>query len=138
MNPATIIIYFTGLSFIAYGINSFVSKRMINEFKRWGLEDKRKIIGICQFIAGTGIILGSEFKTVLISSAIFIIIMMIVAIGVRIRVRDDISDVLPAIAYIMLCLVILYETINIYLKIFFQTETTRITSQKLSICFRKT
>jgi hypothetical protein len=36
---------------------------------------------------------------------------MIVAIGVRIRIRDDISDVLPAIAYIMLCLVILYETI---------------------------
>ena len=111
MNPLVIIIYFTGFSFIAYGINSFVSKRMINEFKRWGLEDKRKIIGICQFISGTGIILGSEFKTVLISSAIFIIIMMIVAIGVRIRIRDDISDILPAIAYIMLCLVILYETI---------------------------
>ena len=111
MNPATIIIYFTGFSFIAYGINSFVSKRMINEFKRWGLEDKRKIIGICQFIAGTGIILGSEFKTVLISSAIFIIMMMIIAIVVRIRIKDDISDIMPAIAYIVLCLIILYETI---------------------------
>ena len=111
MNPATIIIYFTGFSFIAYGINSFVSKRMINEFKRWGLEDKRKIIGICQFIAGIGIILGSEFKTVLISSAIFIIMMMIKAIVVRIRIKDDISDIMPAIAYIVLCLIILYETI---------------------------
>jgi len=111
MNPVTIIIYFTGFSFIAYGINSFVSKRMINEFKRWGLEDKRKIIGICQFIAGIGIILGSEFKTVLISSAIFIIMMMIIAIVVRIRIKDDISDIMPAIAYIVLCLIILYETI---------------------------
>ena len=111
MNPATIIIYFTGFSFIAYGINSFVSKRMINEFKRWGLEDKRKIIGICQFIAGIGIILGSEFKTILISSAIFIIMMMIIAIVVRIRIKDDISDIMPAIAYIVLCLIILYETI---------------------------
>ena len=111
MNPATIIIYFTGFSFIAYGINSFVSKRMINEFKRWGLEDKRKIIGICQFIAGIGIILGSEFKTILISSAIFIIMMMIIAIVVRIRIKDDTSDIMPAIAYIVLCLIILYETI---------------------------
>ena len=111
MNPVTIIIYFTGFSFITYGINSFVSKRMINEFKRWGLEDKRKIIGICQFIAGIGIILGSEFKTVLISSAIFIIMMMIIAIVVRIRIKDDISDIMPAIAYIVLCLIILYETI---------------------------
>ena len=84
---------------------------MINEFKRWGLEDKRKIIGICQFIAGIGIILGSEFKTVLISSAIFIIMMMIIAIVVRIRIKDDISDIMPAIAYIVLCLIILYETI---------------------------
>ena len=73
MNPATIIIYFTGFSFIAYE-STLCFKRMINEFKRWGLEDKRKIIGICQFIAGIGIILGSEFKTILISSAIFIII----------------------------------------------------------------
>ena len=111
MNAVTIIIYFTGVSFIAYGINSFISKRMINEFKRWGLEDKRKIIGICQFIAGSGILIGSEFKTVLISSAVFIIIMMIVAIGVRIRIRDDMSDILPAVAYMVLCFVILYETI---------------------------
>ena len=111
MNAVTIIIYFTGVSFIAYGINSFISKRMINEFKRWGLEDKRKIIGICQFIAGSGILIGSEFKTVLISSAVFIIIMMIVAIGVRIRIRDDISDILPAVAYMVLCFAILYETI---------------------------
>ena len=109
MNAVTIIIYFTGVSFIAYGINSFISKRMINEFKRWGLEDKRKIIGVCQFIAGSGILIGSEFKIVLISSAVFII-MMIVATGVRIRIKDDISDILPAVAYMVLCFVILYET----------------------------
>ena len=112
MNAVTIIIYFTGVSFIAYGINSFISKRMIDEFKRWGLEDKRKIIGICQFIAGSGILIGSEFKIVLISSAVFIIIMMIVAIAVRIRIKDDISDILPAVAYMVLCFVILYEIIQ--------------------------
>jgi len=31
------IVLFTGTSFVAYGINSFISKRMKKEFKRWGL-----------------------------------------------------------------------------------------------------
>ena len=54
MGPITIITAFTGISFIAYGINSFVSKRMIREFNRWGLADKRKVIGVCQCIGGIG------------------------------------------------------------------------------------
>lgn len=109
MEAKTIIAFFTGLSFIAYGINSFVSKRMISEFKRWGLANKRNAIGVCQFIGGVGLILGFQFKTALISSSIFIIIMMLVAIKVRIRIKDNISDILPAIAYTILCVIILYE-----------------------------
>lgn len=109
MKAITILIFFTGISFIAYGINSFVSKRMISEFKRWGLADKRKLIGVCQLISGLGLILGFQFTAVLISSSIFICLMMLVAISVRIRIRDNISDILPAIAYSILCLIILYD-----------------------------
>lgn len=109
MAPITIITAFTGISFIAYGINSFVSKRMISEFKRWGLEDKRKAIGGCQCIGGFGLLLGFEFNIAITISAVFIIIMMLVAILVRIQIRDNISDILPAIAYVLLCAIILYE-----------------------------
>ena len=109
MEPITIITAFTGISFIAYGINSFVSKRMIREFKRWGLADKRIAIGVCQCIGGLGLLLGFEFDIAIRISAIFIIIMMLVAILVRIRIRDNISDILPAIAYVLLCAMILYE-----------------------------
>jgi len=35
--------------------------------------------------------------------------MMLVAIGVRIKVRDNISDILPAFAYLVLSAIILYE-----------------------------
>ena len=109
MKAITILIFFTGISFIAYGINSFVSKRMISEFKRWGLADKRKLIGVCQLISGLGLILGFQFSAVLFSSSIFICLMMLVAIIVRIRIRDKISDILPAIAYTILCWIILYD-----------------------------
>jgi hypothetical protein len=81
---------------------------MIREFKRWGLADQRKKIGACQFIGGLGLLLGFEFDIAVIISTLFIIIMMLVAIIVRIRIRDNISDILPAIAYILLCVMIIY------------------------------
>jgi predicted HicB family RNase H-like nuclease len=52
------IVLFTGTSFVAYGINSFISKRMKKEFKRWGLESKRKIIASCQLVGGLVCFLG--------------------------------------------------------------------------------
>lgn len=109
MEPITFITAFTGISFIVYGINSFISKRMIREFKRWGLADKRKIIGVCQCIGGLGLLVGFEYDATIIISSLFIIIMMLVAILVRIQIRDNISDILPAIAYMLLCAIILYE-----------------------------
>lgn len=109
MEPITFITAFTGISFIVYGINSFRSKRMIREFKRWGLADKRKIIGVCQCIGGLGLLVGFEYDATIIISSLFIIIMMLVAILVRIQIRDNISDILPAIAYMLLCAIILYE-----------------------------
>ena len=108
MEPINVISAFTGISFIAYGINSFISKRMIREFKRWGLADKRKKIGVCQCIGGVGILVGFEYSIATIISAVFIIIMMLVAILVRIQIRDNISDILPAISYILLCAMIIY------------------------------
>ena len=52
MDVYNIITVFTAISFIVYGINSFTSKKMISEFKRWGLQKRRKlsvilIIGFC-------------------------------------------------------------------------------------------
>ena len=106
------IVLFSGISFVAYGINSFISKRMRKEFKRWGLEKKRIIIASCQLIGGAGLLLGLEWNTLLTLSSFSLAVMMSVAIGVRIKVKDDISDILPAFAYLVLSVMILYESIG--------------------------
>ena len=103
-----IIIIFTAVSFIAYGINSFISKKMISEFKRWGLEKYRKSIGFCQFSCGIGILLGIKFNLILILSSIILVVMMLVAVLVRIKIRDNISEIIPAIAYLVLGILIVY------------------------------
>ena len=104
-----ILVLFTGLSFVAYGINSFISKRMKSEFERWNLKKERKAIASCQLIGGATLLFGLEWNIMLLLSSSFLGVMMLVAIGVRIKVRDNISDILPAFAYLVLSAIILYE-----------------------------
>tara|TARA_B100000401_G_C52571324_1_gene608114 strand:- start:239 stop:574 length:336 start_codon:yes stop_codon:yes gene_type:complete len=111
MDVYNIIIVFVGISFIAYGLNSFISNKMILEFKRWGLEKRRKVIGGFQLACGIGIIIGLWSNYILIVSSILLIIMMLVAVYIRIRIKDNISEILPAVAYLILGIIILQDSI---------------------------
>ena len=104
-----VLVLFTGLSFVAYGVNSFISKRMKSEFQRWNLKKDRKAIASCQLICGVALLFGLEWNIMLVLSSSFLGVMMLVAIVVRIKVKDNISDILPAFAYLVLSAIILYE-----------------------------
>ena len=111
MDIYNIIVVFTAISFITYGINSFISKKMIIEFKRWGLEKWRKEIGSFQLTCGTVMLIGLKLNYALIFSSIILIIMMLVAVYIRIKIKDNISEILPALAYLILGVIILQHTI---------------------------
>lgn len=104
-----VLVLFQGLSFVAYGINSFISNRMKSEFQRWNLKKDRKAIASCQLIGGVALLFGLEWNIMLVLSSFFLGVMMLVAIVVRIKVKDNISDILPALAYLVLSGIILYE-----------------------------
>ena len=91
MDIILIIILFTAFSFIIYGFNSFISKRMINEYKRWGFNKRRKTIGFFQLLGGIGLLIGIKFNFILILSSLCLLIMMVFAIIVRIQIKDNIS-----------------------------------------------
>ena len=109
-----IITLFAGVSFIIYGINSFSSQKMVLEFQRWGLEKKRKIIAISQFLCGVLLCLGLMSKTLLFVSSSFLVIMMLTAVYVRIKIKDNISEILPAMSYLLIGLLILKDTLKIF------------------------
>ena len=88
MEFANAIIAFTGISFLVYGFNSLFSKRMINEFDRWGFSRYRKIISVLQILGAIGLILGLKFNIILIASSLGLSIMMFFAILVRIKIKD--------------------------------------------------
>tara|TARA_B100000401_G_C52631237_1_gene636103 strand:+ start:120 stop:458 length:339 start_codon:yes stop_codon:yes gene_type:complete len=109
----TAIILFTGISFIIYGINSFYSKRMISEFKRWGYKKHRKTISSLQILGGLGLVIGLQINIILIASSLCLSIMMFFAIIVRVRIKDNVARILPAITYLMLSSLILNHSIQI-------------------------
>ena len=108
------LIIFAGVSFIIYGINSFSSQKMVLEFQRWGLEKKRKIIAVSQFICGVLLCVGLISKTILFISSSFLVIMMLTAIYVRIKIKDNISEILPAMSYLLIGLLILKDSLKIF------------------------
>ena len=107
------IILFSAFSFIIYGYSSFMSKRMISEYSRWGFNDQRKIIGFFQLIGGIGLIVGTKVNILLFITSLSFIIMMLFAIIVRIKIKDGIVETLPAITYLFLNKMIFYKSTKI-------------------------
>ena len=112
MSTNLVIVIFTSISFIIYGINSFTSNRMVNEYERWGFGKYRQIIGLSQILCGAGLIIGIKFLILLQVASFSLVIMMSLAILVRIKIKDNISEILPAISYLVLSLLILFNSVN--------------------------
>tara|TARA_B110000914_G_scaffold186571_1_gene170607 strand:+ start:885 stop:1145 length:261 start_codon:yes stop_codon:yes gene_type:complete len=86
---------------------------MISEYERWGYQKHRIQIAILQLLAGFGLLISSSFPILLalISSSLFI--MMMVAVFIRIRIKDTIINTLPAVFYAILTFIIFYNSLMI-------------------------
>ena len=107
-----LLILFSGVSFISYGIGSFNSKRMRSEYARWGFKNYRYLIGGFQFLGGLGLLIGLCLKDFILFSSIGLTVLMISAICVRIKIGDTLKMTLPAIVYTIINSLILFLTIN--------------------------
>tara|TARA_B100000963_G_scaffold153655_2_gene133815 strand:- start:2953 stop:3291 length:339 start_codon:yes stop_codon:yes gene_type:complete len=105
------ILVFSAISFIFYGINTFVSKRMVLEYERWGFKSQRIILGCCQLLGGLGLLVGLKFAPLLTITSFLLLCMMITAVFVRIRIKERIIRTLPALLYLVLTFVIFYNSV---------------------------
>ena len=110
MTIILILILFSGASFVFYGFSSFFSKKMIAEYKRWGYPDQRLLIGGLQLLGGTGLFLGMYFKPLIPLSSASLMLLMLAALGVRIKIKDQPLLMLPAIIYAVINFLILINS----------------------------
>jgi len=105
------ILLFSAISFLFYGITSFFSKRMLSEYARWGYKDYRILLGCLQFLGGIGLLIGLVNSTLLTVASFLLTFMMITAVFVRIKIKDTIPQMFPAILYTVLNFIILYNSL---------------------------
>lgn len=106
---------FSAISFLIYGSLSFVSKRMKNEFKRWGISKFRPIVGVSQFLGGFGLILGFYFHLLTVVSSFGLTILMLLGFVLRIYVSDGFLKSFPALIYLLINSFIFYNSYEIIL-----------------------
>jgi len=96
-------------SFAWYGTSCFLSKRMTKEFKRYRMNRYRKLTGALQIAGSLGLTLGFFSNSLLFLSAAGLATMMLVAVAVRIKIRDPFYAQIPALLFFTLNLFIAYS-----------------------------
>lgn len=75
---------------------------MIEEFKRFGLTDKkRQLTGILQIIGSVGLIAGLYYTVVGLAAAGGLTAMMFIAFIVRLKIKDSLAQTLPSFIFML-------------------------------------
>ena len=111
MDLNIIILVFSALSFVFYGITSFFSKRMVSEYARWGYSNQRILLGCMQLLGGIGLLVGLTNSVLLCVASFLLTFMMITAVLVRIKIKDSLINMFPAVFYTCLNFIILYNSL---------------------------
>jgi len=98
----TALTLFSALSFIGYGAACFFSRYMKQEFLRYGLGSQRVRVGLLQCAAGMGLLAGMRVPWMGQVAAGGLAVMMLVAVGVRIQIKDSALQTMPALFYLVL------------------------------------
>lgn len=107
MHLKNIVLIFTSLSFLFYGVSYFTSTKMKEEFVRFGLEKFGAITAILEILGGLGLIIGLKFNVILVISSGGLALLMFLGVLVRLKMKDSIRVSLPALFYMLLNLYIL-------------------------------
>lgn len=75
---------------------------MAREFTRYGLRSQRFVVGGLQWIAGLAMLAGMLEPWMGRAAAAGLALMMLVAVGVRIRIKDTLIQTAPALLYMAL------------------------------------
>jgi len=96
------LVLFSALSFLGYGAACFFSDYMKREFERYRLGSQRLLVGGLQMLAALGLLAGLHEPWMGRAAAGGLAVMMLVAVGVRIRIKDSLLQATPALLYLAL------------------------------------
>ncbi len=96
------LILFSGISFLFFGISCLFSNFMVAEFKRYGLENFRVLVGLLQLLGAIGLFLGFFSKNWAILASLGLAILMAFGFIVRLKIKDNFLLAAPSLIYALL------------------------------------
>ena len=85
---------------------------MMSEYERWGFKNQRWLLGSFQFFGGVGLLVGLALPIVVSITSFLLTCMMLAAVFVRFKIKENFVKTLPALFYFLLNLVIFYHSIS--------------------------
>ena len=93
---------FSAVSFLGYGAACFLSTYIKGEFDRYRLGSQRALVGALQLGAALGLVAGLDQPWIGRAASVGLALMMLVAVVVRIRIKDTLLQTTPALLYLAL------------------------------------
>lgn len=97
-----LLILFSALSFLGYGSACFLSSYMKREFERYRFGSQRMLVGGLQLCGAIGLLAGLSQPWVGRAASAGLAVMMLFAVGVRIKIKDTLIQTIPALIYLVL------------------------------------
>ena len=110
MNFLTPLICAVGVTFLIYGGLCLSSLSMVEDFQRFGLERLRMLTGLLEVLGGSGLLVGLKWRPALFLSSAGLSLLMLIAFGVRLKMRDSIVQSLPSLALMLVNAYILVKS----------------------------
>lgn len=96
------LILFSAISFFTYGSACLLSAYMKREFDRYQLRSQRTLVGGLQLFAAMGLLAGLSHPWMGRAASAGLALMMLIAVGVRIKIKDTLVQTTPALFYLAL------------------------------------
>lgn len=97
-----VLILVSAISFLGYGGACFFSAALKREFDRYRFGPQRTLVGGLQVCAAIGLLAGLSQPWMGRAASAGLALMMLVAVGVRIKIEDSLTQTLPALFFLTL------------------------------------
>lgn len=108
-NLFLIVLLFSSLSFLCYGLGILLLPRMRMEFARYGLARMRRLTGLLELAGAAGLLVGLRQPWIGAAAAGGLCLLMVLGFFVRLKIGDGVVRGLPALIYALINLYLLAQ-----------------------------
>ena len=102
----------SSLLFIIYGIFCAGTSSMVADFQRFGLPNLRVLTGVLEVLGGLGLLVGLKWRPAALISSAGLALLMLIAFGVRLKMRDSVAQSTPSLVLMLLNLFLFVQSLR--------------------------